>query len=127
MSVVAVSDATLPAPVTLGGVHFRITDPDACAFAIATGALAEGEPLVCCLRAVFTPTEPGNATPCAGDVVALPDDDGLAVLFTVAAVHASVQARGAYDLERDAIGNEILQPGEVLLVQLISSPEEEQS
>lgn len=124
MSVVDASDATLSATLTLGGVHFRITDPDACALAIATGALAEGEPLVC-LRAVFTPTEPGSATPWAGDVVALPDDDGLAVLFTVAAIHTGMQVPGACGTGRDAMGNEMLQPGEVLLVQLISSQEEE--
>ena len=124
MSVVDASNATPPAQVMLGGVHFRVTDPDACALAIATGALAEGEPLVC-LRAVFTPTEPGSATPWAGDVVALPDDDGLAVLFPVAAVHAGVQAPGACGTGRDAMGHDRLQPGEVLLVQLITSSEEQ--
>lgn len=107
-------DATPPEIVSLGGVHFRVTDPDAAGLAIEVGALAEGESLIC-LRVVFTPAEDDGATPLAGDVVALPDDDGLAVLFTVAA--------DAYDLGPDAVGSEALQPGEVLLVQLIDAPE----
>lgn len=125
MSVVAASDATPPATVALGGVHFRITDPDASALAIASGALAEGESLVC-LRVVFTATEPDSATPPAGDVVAMPDDDGLAVLFTVATTHVGLHAPGAHDTGQHGVGHETLQPGEVLLVQLSSSLEEAQ-
>ena len=67
-----------------------------------------------------------DATPLAGDVVALPDDDGLAVLFTVAMAHADLRTPGAHDPGQDAVGHETLQPGEVLLVQLNSSLEEAQ-
>lgn len=56
-----------------------------------------------CSRSVLTPTVADGATPLADDVAALPDDDGLAVMFTAAA--------GAYDLGPDAPRNEALQPG----------------
>ena len=125
MSGLDASDAAPLAPVALGSVHFCITDPEASALAIASGALAEGESLVC-LRAVFTPAEPGGATPRAGDVVALQDDDGLAVLFTVAIAHGGLRAPCGHDPGPGGVGHETLQPGEVLLVQLSSSLEEAQ-
>ena len=122
MNLVDASDATPSTTAALGGVHFRVTNPDASAFAIKAGALAEGESLIC-LRAMFTPSVADGATPVAGDAVALPDDDGVVVLFTVAMVHVSLPAPGAYDPARDAVGYCTLQPGEVLLVQLINAPE----
>lgn len=115
MSVVGASAAAPSASVALGGVHFRITDTDAVDLAVAVGALIQGEPLIC-LRAVFTPTEPGGATPKMGDVVALPAGEGVTVLYKLIIGHADVHALAAHDLG----------PGEVLLVQLdvINTPKE---
>lgn len=120
------AESTPPEIVSLGGVHFRVTDPDAAGLAIAVGALAEGESLVC-LRVVFTPAEADGATPQMRDVVALEADEGVTVLFNVIIGYADLHAPTAYDLGPDAVRNEALdalQPGEVLLVQVINAPEE---
>jgi hypothetical protein len=123
MSAVDPIDAALATTLVLGSVHFRISDPDASDLGIAIGALAEGEPNIC-LRAVFTPAKPGSAMPQTGDVVALPDDDGLTVVFEVAAVHGDLHELNTDEPGHSAMRDEILQPGEVLLVQLINSSEE---
>ena len=119
MNLVDASDATPPNTAALGGVHFRITNPDASAFAIEAGALAEGESLIC-RRAMFTLAVADGAKPLAGDAVALPDDDGVTALFKVVMTHMP----SAYFIGPNTICNEALQPGEVLLVQLINSSEE---
>lgn len=125
----AEAEATAPETVALGRVAFRITGEDAADLAMAVGALAEGESLVC-LRVVFTPAEPGGATPQMGDIVALPAGEGVTVLFKVTIGHADVHAPSEYDLGPDAVRNEALdalQPGEVLLVQMLSAPDAEPS
>ena len=118
------ADSKTPETVSLGGVHFRIVDPDATGLAIALGALPEGEPLVC-LRVVFTPAETNGAVPRMGDIVALDADEGVSVLFKVVIGHADLHD-AEHDLGPDAVRNEALdalQPGEVLLVQAINDPE----
>ena len=52
--------------------------------------------------------------------MALPDDDGVTALFKVVMTHMP----SAYFIGPNTICNEALQPGEVLLVQLINSSEE---
>lgn len=119
------ADATQPEIVSLGGVHFRITDPGAAGLAIAVGVMAEGESLVC-LRAVFSPADAGGATPKMGDVVALEADEGVTVLFNVAIGYADLHDPSEFDLGPDAVRIEALdtlKPGEVLLVQVINSAE----
>ena len=111
------ADKPVPAALALSGVHFRITDPDAGALGLASCALDQSESLVC-LRAVFTPTEPGCATPRAGDVVALPDDQGNTVVFKVAFVHTPSVGHCRLNI----LSSQALQPGEALLVQLLTDP-----
>ncbi|MGH8856590.1 MAG: hypothetical protein ACREXG_00925 [Polaromonas sp.] len=119
------ADSTAPETVSLSGVHFRIVDPDAADLAIAVGALNEGGSLVC-LRVAFTPAETGGAVPQMGDIVALPADEGVSVLFEVIIGHADLHDPSAHDLGPSAVRNEaldVLQPGEVLLVQVLNTPE----
>lgn len=120
------ADATQPETVSLGGVHFRVIDPDAAGLAIAACAMAEGESLVC-LRVVFTPAEADGATPQMGDVVALEADEGVTVLFKVVIGHIDLHEASEFDLGPDAVRNEALdalQPGEVLLVQFVNTAED---
>ena len=118
------ADSTAPETVSLGGVHFRIVDPDATGLALALGALNEGESLAC-LRVVFTSAETDGASPQMGDIVALDADEGVSVLFEVVIGHADVHDP-EHDFGPDAVRNEALdalQPGELLLVQVINHPE----
>ena len=60
------------------------------------------------------------------DIVALDADEGVSVLFKVVITHADLHDPAAPDLGPDAVRNEALdalQPGEVLLVQVINDPE----
>ena len=119
------ADSTAPETISLGGVHFRIVDPDATGLALAVGALNEGESLAC-LRVVFTSAEADGALPQMDDIVALDADEGVSVLFKVVIGHADLHDPSAPDLGPDAVRNEALdalQPGEVLLVQVINDPE----
>ena len=118
------ADSTAPETVSLGGVHFRIVDPDATGLALAVGALNEGESLAC-LRVVFTSAEADGALPQMDDIVALDADEGVSVLFKVVIGHADLHDP-EHNLGPDAVRNEALdalQPGEVLLVQVINDPE----
>ena len=118
------ADSTAPETISLGGVHFRIVDPDATGLALAVGALNEGESLAC-LRVVFTSAEADGALPQMDDIVALDADEGVSVLFKVVIGHADLHDPEHY-LGPDAVRNEALdalQPGEVLLVQVINANE----
>ena len=120
------ADEALAEVVRLGPVRFKIIDADATDLALAAGAIEAGDPPVLCMQVAFDQID-GAPKPCIGQYIVLPTDEpNVSLTFVVWITHADLHDPATPDLGPDAVRNEALdalQPGEVLLVQVINDPE----
>lgn len=118
------ADAAIPEIVSLGNTRFRIVDEDATDLAVAAGAIAPGD-TVLCLRVEFDAAD--AAMPDLGQVVVVATEEpGVKLMFGCWMTYDALHDPSAPDLGPDAERNpafDVLEPGQALLVQVLDAEE----